>query len=212
MKRPGPRMPRPWLERSRPKTKICRRLKSNKPGSTPHSYIAKCKNAAAVWSSACRPTRAPSWIFSCIWRRISASCPRKSPVDRWRSTCCGLQGSRCARLRLTESTNRTTTRRLRQGRGAETDRPPGHPPGGFFVALSRRCLLVRRSLGETLFKGADGKLEIIAPLDQGPCQHWILDIRPVESAGALFLGRDLPFDQSNGADKISQYLTNHCRF
>ena len=74
---------------------------------------------------------------------------------------------------------------------------------GFCVALSRRCLLVRRSLGETLFKGVDGHLEIIAPLDQGPCQHWILDIRPVGNAGALFLDRDLAFDQLNGADKIS---------
>ena len=83
---------------------------------------------------------------------------------------------------------------------------------GFCVALSGRCLLVRRSLGETLLKGVDGHLEIIAPLDQGPCQHWILDIRPVGNAGALFLGRDLAFDQLNGADKISQYLTNHCSF
>jgi hypothetical protein len=89
---------------------------------------------------------------------------------------------------------------------------PGSPSDGFCVALSRRCLLVRRSLGETLFKGVDGHLEIIAPLDQGPCQHWILDIRPVGNAGALFLDRDLAFDQLNGADKISQYFTNHCSF
>ena len=33
-----------------------------------------------------------------------------------------------------------------------------------------------------------------------------------ENAGALFLGRDLAFDQLNGADKISQCLTNHCSF
>ena len=99
------------------------------------------------------------------------------------------------------------------------DPPPIYPPPvssgirqRLLVALSRRCLLVRRSLGETLFKGADGHLEIIAPLDQGPCQHWILDIRAVGSTGALFLGRDLAFDQLNGADKISQYLTNHCGF
>ena len=72
--------------------------------------------------------------------------------------------------------------------------------------LSRRCLLVRRSLGETLFKGVDGHLEIVAPLDQGPGQHWILDVRAIGNAGALFLGRDLAFDQLNGADKISQVL------
>ena len=90
--------------------------------------------------------------------------------------------------------------------------PLDPPSDGFCVALSRRCLLVRRLLGETLFKGVDGHLEIIAPLDQGPCQDWILDIRPVGNAGALFLGRDLAFDQLNGADKISQYLTNHCSF
>ena len=46
---------------------------------------------------------------------------------------------------------------------------PAMRSDGFCVALSRRCLLVRRSLGETLFKGVDGHLEIIAPLDQGPC-------------------------------------------
>jgi hypothetical protein len=83
---------------------------------------------------------------------------------------------------------------------------------GSAVALSRGCLLVRRSLGETLFKGIDGHLEIIAPLDQGPCQHWILDIRPVGNAGALLLGRDLAFDQLNGADQLNQYPTNHCCF
>ena len=55
---------------------------------------------------------------------------------------------------------------------------------GFCVALSGRCLLVRRSLGETLFNCVDGHLEIIAPLDQGPCQHGVLDIRPVGNAGA----------------------------
>ena len=85
-------------------------------------------------------------------------------------------------------------------------------PDGFCVALSGRWLLVRGSLGETLLKGVDGHLEIIAPLDQGPCQHWILDIRPIGDAGALFLDHDLAFDQLNSADKISQYLVNHCSF
>jgi hypothetical protein len=65
---------------------------------------------------------------------------------------------------------------------------------------------VRRSLGETLFKGVDGHLEIIAPLDQGPRQHWILDIRPVGNAAALFLGRDLAFDQLNGAARSASIL------
>jgi hypothetical protein len=88
----------------------------------------------------------------------------------------------------------------------------GRIPRRLCVALSRGYLLVRRSLGETLFKGADGHLEIIAPLDQGPCQHWLLNVRSVGNAGALFFGRNLAFDQLNGADKINQHLTNHCSF
>jgi hypothetical protein len=38
---------------------------------------------------------------------------------------------------------------------------PAGGPEGFCVALSRRCLLVRRSLGETPFKGVDGHREIV---------------------------------------------------
>jgi hypothetical protein len=66
------------------------------------------------------------------------------------------------------------------------------------VPLGRGCyLLVLRSLGVTLFKGGNGDLEIAAPLDQRP-------------PGALFFGCDVGFDQLNGADKISQYLTDDC--
>ena len=33
-----------------------------------------------------------------------------------------------------------------------------------------------------------------------------------ETLARSFFGLDLAFDQLNGADKISQYLTNHCSF
>jgi hypothetical protein len=83
---------------------------------------------------------------------------------------------------------------------------------GYFVVLSRRCLLVKRSLGKMLFKGVDCHLEIVAPIEEGARQRWIPDIGPVGNAGAFFLDRDLAFDQMDGADKIRQYLTDHCSF
>jgi hypothetical protein len=71
---------------------------------------------------------------------------------------------------------------------------------------------VRRSIGKTLSKGVDCHLEIVAPIEEGTRQHWIPDVGPVGNAGAFFLGRDLAFDQLDGADKIRQYLTDHCSF
>src|SRR5260221_10756874 len=71
-------------------------------------------------------------------------------------------------------------------------------------------LLVQRSLGVTLFKGGNGHPEIVASLDQRPRQDRILDVGTVGNPGALFFECDVGFDQLNGANKISQYLTNDC--
>jgi hypothetical protein len=79
------------------------------------------------------------------------------------------------------------------------------------VPLSRGCyLLVLSPLGVTLFKGGNGHLEIVAPLDQRPRQYRILNVGSVGNPGALFFGCDVGLDQLNGANKISQYLTNYC--
>ena len=78
-------------------------------------------------------------------------------------------------------------------------------PRGEAVPLSRGChLLAQRSLGVTLFKGGNGHLEIVAPLDQRPRQYRIFDVGSVGNPGALLFGCDFGFDQLNGANKISQ--------
>jgi len=59
------------------------------------------------------------------------------------------------------------------------------PYGDFVVTLRRGCYqLVRRSLGMTLFKGGNGRLEIVAPLDQRPRQDRIPDVGSVGNPGA----------------------------
>jgi hypothetical protein len=85
-----------------------------------------------------------------------------------------------------------------------TDAPAGS------ATLSRGChrLLQRRSLGVTLLESGNGRLKIVASLDQRPRQDRILDVGSVGNPGARFFGRDVGFDQLNGANKIRQYLTD----
>jgi hypothetical protein len=72
-----------------------------------------------------------------------------------------------------------------------------------------RYLLVPRPLGVTLFKGGNCHPQIVAPPDQRPRQYRIHDVGPVGNLGALFFGCDVGFDLLNGANKISQYLTEY---
>jgi hypothetical protein len=93
-----------------------------------------------------------------------------------------------------------------------TEEAAAEPPQRrLFMPSSRSCYrLLLRSLGVTLFKGGNGDLEIVAPLGQRPRQYRIPDVGPVGNPGARFFGRDVGFDQLNGANKISQYLSNDC--
>ncbi|MET3844599.1 hypothetical protein [Bradyrhizobium sp. OAE829] len=92
---------------------------------------------------------------------------------------------------------------------SQRTKPPPRPPAA--VPLSRGChLLVQRSLGVTLFKGGNGHLEVVAPLDQRPRQYRIFDVGSVGNPGALLFGCDFGFDQLNGANKISQHLADCC--